>query len=201
MFEFVVIYRDFARAFFFFFFRFSTAPCTPSSSPSPARKHSHSISSQQWKWRSGLPGDQTGVRLCPSDSMTYESKNSKDVKVIGGDDKRQITVCVASSLHGDMLPLQLIFAGKTERCLPPRTQSVDSEGVHLTYSENHWSSQKTMQEWVKCVLLPYAHSRIQEHKLSAQSRIILVLDVWAVHKIICGIQTVSLCKSFQHFTC
>ncbi len=103
-------------------------------------------------------------------------------KSSAGDDKRQITVCVASSLHGDMLPLQLIFAGKTERCLPPRTQSVDSEGVHLTYSENHWSSQKTMQEWVKCVLLPYAHSRIQEHKVSAQSRIILVLDVWAVHK-------------------
>jgi hypothetical protein len=126
--------------------------------------------------------DQTGMLLCPTDSMTYEVSGSKDVKVIGGDDKRQITVCVASSLDGDLLPMQLIFTGKTSRVLPELSQSAHAAGAHLTFSENHWSSQKTMQEWVRHVLLPYARGRIQQHQLPDNAHIILVLDVWAVHK-------------------
>ena len=43
------------------------------------------------------------------------------MKVIGAGDKRQITACIASSLHGDLLPLQLIFQGKTTACHPDRT--------------------------------------------------------------------------------
>lgn len=127
--------------------------------------------------------DQTGMRLCPSDSMTYETRGSKDVKVIGGEDKRQITVCVASSMDGDLLPLQLVFAGKTTQCLPQLSPSAAAAAVHLTFSDNHWSSQKTMREWVQHVLLPYARCQIARHQLTdAAAHIILVLDVWAVHK-------------------
>jgi hypothetical protein len=39
-----------------------------------------------------------------------------------------------------------------------------------------------MQEYVKEVIMPYAEERIQEHRLHADAKIILVLDVWAVHK-------------------
>ena len=126
--------------------------------------------------------DQTGVHLAPVDSRTYEATGSKEVMVIGADDKRQITACIASSLDGDLLPLQLIFQGKTNACHPPSTPASQDAYVHITHSENHWSNQQTMKEWVTEVLTPYATRQCVAHTLAADSHLILVLDVWAVHK-------------------
>jgi len=60
--------------------------------------------------------DQTGLNLVPAASWTYEQRGATVVAVIGAEDKRQITACLASSLYGDLLPLQLIFTGTTTRC-------------------------------------------------------------------------------------
>jgi hypothetical protein len=126
--------------------------------------------------------DQTGVNLVPADGRTYESSGSRDVKVIGGDDKRQITVCMGSSLHGDLLPLQLIFKGSTKRSLPDATPESTEAAVHLTCSHNHWSSQETMQQYINHVVEPYFNKRVVEHQLPPDSHMVLVLDVWSVHK-------------------
>lgn len=126
--------------------------------------------------------DQTGVHLVPSSSFTYEKANSSSVAVVGADDKRQITVCLASSMHGDLLPLQLIFQGKTARSLPDPTAASIASLCHLTQSENHWSSQATMQQYISEIIMPHAERCIQQHRLHADAKIILVLDVWAVHK-------------------
>ena len=126
--------------------------------------------------------DQTGVQLVPVDSYTYERRGSKDVKVVGGEDKRQITACVASSLDGDFLPLQLIYEGSTKMCLPASTPAVAASSAHLTFSISHWSTLATMQQYVTEVIVPYAARRIAEHGLKADSHIVLVLDVWSVHK-------------------
>jgi hypothetical protein len=126
--------------------------------------------------------DQTGVHLAPADIRTYEQAGTKQVKVIGADDKRQITACVASSLDGDLLPLQLIFQGKTDACHPPTTDSAKATHTHITHSENHWSNQQTMRQWIESVLMPYAERQIAARSLPPASKLILVLDVWAVHK-------------------
>lgn len=126
--------------------------------------------------------DQTGVHLIPAASWTYETRGSSSVAMIGAEDKRAITACLASSLHGDLLPLQLIFQGKTDRCLPAATAASKAADVHMTCSANHWSSQETMRQWVSEVLLPYAERCITTYRLRSDSKIVLVLDVWAVHK-------------------
>ena len=125
--------------------------------------------------------DQTGVNLVPVGTRTYESKGAKEVKVIGAEDKRQITCCVASSLDGDLLPMQLIFQGKTDQCHPPATPASREANVNVTHSKNHWSNQETMQQWVTEVLVAYAERKIASLNLPHDSHIILVLDVWAVH--------------------
>jgi hypothetical protein len=102
--------------------------------------------------------------------------------VIGADDKRAITVCLASSLHGDLLPLQLIFQGKTSRSTPASTPASIASLCHLTYSDNHWSCQQTMQQYITKIIMPYAERCIEQHRLRSDAHIILVLDVWAVHK-------------------
>jgi hypothetical protein len=126
--------------------------------------------------------DQTGVHLAPVDSRTYDCRGAKDVKLIGAEDKRQITVCIASSLDGDLLPPQLIFQGKTTQCHPPLTTAAEGAFVHLTHSENHWSNQETMQQYVREVIVPYAERMQLKHTLQSKSHIVLVLDVWSVHK-------------------
>jgi len=126
--------------------------------------------------------DQTGVHLVPASNWTYHTTGASSVAVVGAEDKRQITVCVASSLDGDLLPLQLIFQGKTERSLPLRTLELAASHAHVTFSENHWSNQTTMKEYVEKVILPYAETCIERYHLDADANIILVLDVWAVHK-------------------
>jgi hypothetical protein len=104
------------------------------------------------------------------------------VAVIGAEDKRQITACLASALNGELLPLQLIFQGKTSRSLPERTAASISSQCHLTFSENHWSSQTTMREYITEIVMPYAETCIRKYRLHADAHIILVLDVWSVHK-------------------
>ena len=126
--------------------------------------------------------DQTGVHLVPSSSFTYESNGSKSVEVLGADDKRQITACIASSLDGQLLPLQIIFDGKTPRSTPKHTLDSTAARVHITHSENHWSTQETMKAYIEKVILPYATRAIELHQLRADANILLVLDVWSVHK-------------------
>ena len=126
--------------------------------------------------------DQTGVQLVPGSGWTYEKKGAASVAVVGAEDKRQITACIASSLDGAFLPLQLIFQGKTPRCLPEATPRSIAAKVHLTFSDNHWSNQQTMQQYVEEVIMKYANRCVAAQGLHDDAKIILVLDVWAVHK-------------------
>jgi hypothetical protein len=52
-------------------------------------------------------------------------------------------------MNGDLLPLQLIFQGKTNKCLPLASQAVEDARFHLTMSENHWSSLETMKQYLQ----------------------------------------------------
>ena len=107
---------------------------------------------------------------------------SSDVAVVGAEDKRQITACVAASLRGDLLPLQLIFQGKTARTLPAATAASVAARVDITHSDNHWSTQQTMQGWIERIRLPHAERMIELYQLDSDAHILLLLDAWAVHR-------------------
>ena len=64
-----------------------------------------------------LNWDQTAINYVPVSNWTMVKEGSKKVKIAGVDDKRQITVVLAGTLAGELLPLQLIYQGKTKKCL------------------------------------------------------------------------------------
>lgn len=67
-----------------------------------------------------------------------EKEGKKCIEVAGFEDKRQITAVFAASISGAFLPLQIIYAGKTCRCLPSKKQfPID---WNRTYTENHWAN-------------------------------------------------------------
>ena len=59
--------------------------------------------------------DQTPSKYVPISNVTMTEKNSKHVRKQGADDKRAITLTLAETLSGDMLPFQMIYTSKTSR--------------------------------------------------------------------------------------
>ena len=71
--------------------------------------------------------------------QTWERKGSKDIKVVGLEDKRQVTICVSLASDGVLLPMKVIFTGK-KKCSLPTT--VDAKlcldyRFHFTMTCNH----------------------------------------------------------------
>ena len=65
-------------------------------------------------------------------------KSSKHVSRKGSNDKRGITVTLAETLSGQILPFQRIYTGKTSRSLP---HVKFPAGFCLSYNEKHSSNE------------------------------------------------------------
>ena len=62
--------------------------------------------------------DQTQVTLTPGNRMSWAETGSKQVALVGMDEKRAFTLVVGVSADGTLLPFQTIFVGKTTTSLP-----------------------------------------------------------------------------------
>ena len=60
-------------------------------------------------------------------------EGSKRVEIAGIDDQRQITAVFAGTMSGEFLPPQIIYKGKTVKCLPSTEIPPD---WHITFTEN-----------------------------------------------------------------
>ena len=66
--------------------------------------------------------------------------------MVGITDKRQITAVFVGSLSGDFLPVQLVYQGKTTKCLP----SINfPEKWHVTATSNHWCNESTTIDYIE----------------------------------------------------
>ena len=127
--------------------------------------------------------DETGIHLVPSTSVVLAPKGSKRVAREDGDDKRQITGMVAHTMDGVMLPLQLVFAGKTARVLPalPREELAKYRPL-LSVTHNHWSSDTSIMQWLKVVVVPFLLRRKRAMGLPATFPALLIWDVHWSHR-------------------
>ena len=120
-----------------------------------------------------LNWDQTGINYVPVGSRTMEVEGARRVEIAGKDDKRQLTAVFGGSMAGDFLPVQLIYQGKTKRCLP---QVQFPNDWHVTFSANHWSNEETMKEYILKVLLPYIRAKRQELQLADDYPALVIFD-------------------------
>ena len=77
--------------------------------------------------------DQAGVKLIPSQNWRMEQRGSSRVEITGINDKRQITLTLAGSMSGELLPLQLLYQGKTSR----HPQYSYPSGFDVWHTPNH----------------------------------------------------------------
>ena len=104
-----------------------------------------------------------------------EKRGTKRVEIAALDDKRQITAVFACSLSGIFLPVQLLYQGTTDKCLPKITFPSD---WHITYSANHWSNQDTMVDYVRKIIIPYVRMMRQQHKLNDEHPALVLFDTF-----------------------
>ena len=62
--------------------------------------------------------DLTGLHYVPVSSWTVVKEGLKRVEIAGIEDKRQLTAVFGGTLTDDFLPPQVIYKGKTKKCLP-----------------------------------------------------------------------------------
>jgi len=86
----------------------------------------HTISEDPNTTTPGVNTDQTYVTYSAGSTETYALRGSKQVEVVGKDEKWGFTLVVGISMSGDALPFQVIYAGKSKRSLP----SPDAPSYH-----------------------------------------------------------------------
>ena len=126
-----------------------------------------------------LNWDQTGVNLIPGGDWTMDAKGSKQVKITGLNDKRQITALLTISKSGELLPPQIIYKGTTEQC-HPKYQFPKSWNIY--HSENHWSTTNTMLQYIEKVLIPYVSDKRDELDLPLKHPALAIFDVFSAHR-------------------
>ena len=117
--------------------------------------------------------DHTGINYVPVSSWTMETAGTKRVEIIGKDDKRQLTAVFGCSMSGEFLPPQLIYQGKTKKCLP---HFQFPESWDVTYTGNHWAKESTTRQYIMNILLPYLQEKRKQLKLSPSYPALVLFD-------------------------
>ena len=132
--------------------------------------------------------DQAGVTYGAGALQTYAPIGSKQVEVIGKDEKQAFTLMVGISMSGEVLPFQAIYACRSLLSLPTSdapsyAKATEDLKFHLEFSGNdtYWSTMATMQSYVTNILAPYFGSHRQCLELPNQL-CIWQIDCWSVHK-------------------
>ena len=101
-------------------------------------------------------------------------KGTNCVGISGLDNKRQITALFACTTAGHFLPIQLIYCGRTPKCLPKVTFP---SHWYIMCTPNHWSNEATMIEYVNLIIIPYVTEKRKELALKS-NHTALVFDAF-----------------------
>jgi len=120
--------------------------------------------------------DQTPLPYVCSSNHTLHEKGASSVPIVGKGKKKQITGTFTVSKSGIFLPIQLIYEGKTDRCLPKNI--VFSKDFDITYTPNHWSNEEKAIQHIQRIVVPYLKRKREELNLLSTQKALLIFDVF-----------------------
>ena len=107
---------------------------------------------------------------------TLNEKGAKSVPLQGKGEKKQSTGTFAVSMTGDFLPMQLMYDGKTPRCLPKDVEF--PKEFDVTFTLNHWSNEKKSKRLLDNVIFPYLKKKEHDLGLPGDQKSLLIYDVF-----------------------
>ena len=117
--------------------------------------------------------DQTPLPYVCTGKHTYHTQEALNGPLVGKGKKKQITGTFTITMTGQFLPLQLIYQGTTDRCLPKGVEFPDD--WYVTYTANHKSNESKAIQHLQMVVFSYVKKRKVELKLPLS---MLIFDVF-----------------------
>ncbi|KIK81333.1 hypothetical protein PAXRUDRAFT_126380, partial [Paxillus rubicundulus Ve08.2h10] len=131
--------------------------------------------------------DQTNIIYQPANNYIYEISGSKQVAVVGQEEKCACTLVCGVSNSGELLPFQIILQGKSKHSLPSPKSPGYEEAAKLSCkfvvsnTDTYWSTFETMCSHVSDILVPFWNEKKKCVNAPADQPCILQLNVWVVH--------------------
>ena len=119
--------------------------------------------------------DQTPLKYVPCGKTPVAEKSSSTVPINGVSDKRMITATFTISLDGKFLPIQLIYAGKTERSIP---KIKFTKSFLLSTNPTHFSNETESLKLMKEIVIPYFQTERKKLGLAANHSGSIIMDVF-----------------------
>ena len=86
-----------------------------------------------------------------------------------------LTATFVVSATGSFLPIQLIYQGKSKRCLPKFTFP---SNFHVTFTPNHWSNLEMCENLFKVIIFPYFPATKKELGYPEHHRSLIIMDTF-----------------------
>ncbi|KAK3233685.1 hypothetical protein CYMTET_56042 [Cymbomonas tetramitiformis] len=132
--------------------------------------------------------DHTGFQVLPLKNTTWAARGASVVPMIGLDDMRQITGVIVEAMgdefEGLVVGMQLVYQGKTDRCLPDtqhREKSLFQDFI-FTYTYNHWADEDTNIDLFEFIIVPHLLAVKTRLNLLDDQHAVTMLDAWPVQK-------------------
>lgn len=115
--------------------------------------------------------DQTGINYVPVGHEKWKKKGLKESRLLGLMTSGKLRQSLLDHFQGSFYLLQLIYKGKTRRCLP--TIAFPTKW-HVTCSENHWANEETMKDYLAKILIPYISEKQKKFKLPSNQPALVI---------------------------
>ena len=119
--------------------------------------------------------DQTPLSYVSPGKYTFNPKDAKTAPIEGIDDKKQITATFTVSMTRKFRPIQLIYEGKTPRCIPRFDFPAD---FNVTFSDNHWSNTEKSIELLEKIIFPYLKQAKASLKYPKEQMSLIIIDTF-----------------------
>lgn len=132
--------------------------------------------------------DQTQLVYAPGGKLTWAQTGSKQVSIVGLEEKRALTIVVSISASGVFLPIQSIHQGSSSQSLPkPACKSFEeSKAAGFRFepskTKTYWSTLDTMKLLVTHIIAPYMNAQRSQLGLPGWQKGIWEIDAWSVHR-------------------
>ena len=119
--------------------------------------------------------DQTPLKCVLIGNETMALNGSKSVTIEGGSDKQCITGTFGITMQGELLPMHLIYKGKTVQSLP---RFKFPQGFCVSANENHFSNRVESVKYLEEVIVPYFKKQHSIEGLDQDQKALVIMDVF-----------------------
>lgn len=129
--------------------------------------------------------DQTQVVYAQGSKLMWAETGAKQVSVVEAEEKHAFTAVVSVSNSREMLPLQAVYDGATDKLYPKSSAPCyNSAGFMFEVSGTsmYWSNHKMMHTLVDEIIAPYFNRKKVELRLPESQKSLWQIDIWSVHR-------------------